>query len=139
MIEVVLALTQSAALIAFLVWFYFREKDKDKNTETTEARKQQFYVDAMKQSTALVTQNFSSYLKHIANLEKMVLPKPVSDIDIKAILDRTPPIVDNEIDKVEDMPFPFASEEDFAKIPINNETQVMFEEGDDMIPTEIED
>lgn len=138
MIEVVLALTQSAILIAFLVWFYFREKDKDKNAETIDSRKQKFYVDAMEQSTNLVTQNFSSYLKHIANLEKMVLPKPISDRDVKAVLDRTPPIVENDIERIEDDPFGYNKEESFARVPINNETQVMFEEGEDMIPTEVE-
>lgn len=139
MIEVVLALTQSAIFIAFLAWFYFREKDKDKTAETIDSRKQKFYVDAMDQSTKLVNQNFSSYLKHIANLEKMVLPKPVSDKDVQAILDRTPLIVDNDIERIEDLPYPFDSEESFAKVPITSETQVMFEEGENMIPTEVED
>lgn len=138
MIEVILALTQSAALIAFLAWFYFREKEKDKGSEATDQRKQEFYVTAMDQTTKLVTQNFSSYLKHIANLEKMVLPKAVSERDIQAILDRTPPIVENDIEAVEDDPFGYNKEESFARVPINNETQVMFEEGENMIPTEVE-
>lgn len=135
MVEIILAATQVTAFIAFLVFFFFREKHQ----ESIDSRKQKFYVDAMTQSNELISQNFSAYLKHIQNLEKMVLPKAVSQKEVEDILNRTPPIVENEIDKVEDDPFGFAKEDSFAKVPINNETQVMFEEGEDMIETQVED
>lgn len=140
MVEIALAITQITLVLAVLFYFYKREKFRETLNEETDSRKQQFYVEAMKQSTALVTQNFSTYLKHIQNLEKMVLPKPITQKDVQDILDRTPPIVENDIDRDDsDDPFGFAKEESFARVPINNKTQVMFEEGEDMIPTEVED
>lgn len=139
MVEIVLAITQVIVILTITFYFYKREKFRDALTEEIDSRKQAFYVEAMKQSTELVTQNFSTYLKHIQNLEKMVLPKPVTQKEIKDILDRTPPIVENDIEKVGDDPFGFNKEDSFARVPINNTTQVMFEEGEDMIPTEVED
>lgn len=135
MVEIILAITQAVVLIAFFTFFLLREKHQ----EQIDSRKQKFYVEAMDQTTELVTKNFSTYLKHIANLEKMVLPKQVTEADVRAVWDRTPPIVENDIEKEADDPFGFNQEESFAKVPINNETQVMFEEGEDMIPTIVED
>lgn len=137
MVEVTLAVSQTLILLALLFYFYKREVKKDiLGQSALETFQKQF--DAMEErKDALLEANFSSYLKHIANLEKMVLPKPVTAKMVQDVIARGPEeVVENQIEET-GTPEIDINEENFKNIPINRDTRVIFEESDP--PTQVLD
>jgi hypothetical protein len=136
-----LVLSQTIAFASLLVYFFLKDKKQDQDRKSFADDLKGYFQDVNKKSETVFVQTFNSYLKHISNLEKMVLPKPITQKMVEDVLKQTPPIVrevfvENEIDKVEDDGIKI-TESNFNKIPIGQTTKVMFEEGDDM-PTVVE-
>jgi hypothetical protein len=89
----------------------------------------------------LIQESFRDFLKHIEKLERMTLPKPVTEKDVKSVLSRIGTIADesleieNDIEKTPDKGVQLPSDEWTGFI--NADTKVAFEEED--IPTIVED
>ena len=147
MVESVLAITNLLLVVAVLVYFYFREIKHQNSIDNQLEKTQKFYEqislskDALAESSSesekkLLNQIFGSFLKHIKELEQMVLPKPITRNMVEDIMLRTPPLVENEIEKnPEDI-----TEENFmdvfSRIPIDDNTKVSFENEIDQLPAE---
>jgi hypothetical protein len=89
----------------------------------------------------LIQESFRDFLKHIEKLERMTLPKPVTEKDVKSVLSRIGTIADesleieNEIEKTPDKGVQLPNDEWTGFI--NGDTKVAFE--DEEIPTIVED
>lgn len=145
MIEIVLSICLALGFIGLLIYFYFHEKEervyKTKiQTDLTNLpiELQKFYAEISKRDTErtqkMIGDTFKMYLKHIEKLERMTLPKPVTEKDVKAVMSRIGTLADetqemkwdNEIEKAEkgvELP------KDEWTGYITGETKVAFEDG----------
>lgn len=155
MTEIFLVLSNLLFGISILVYFYFKEvKNQDRDYEKFQ-KITQFLVDAVntlkinsndsmkvvtelsKSKDTLFQKAFAEFLKHNEKLEKLILPQPVTRRAVQDILDQTPPMVPNDIEKIPEELEQDSLNEVLSKIPINKNTKVKFE--DDMeLPEEIE-
>ena len=149
MIEIILAITQSVTLIALLVFFLVREnrhrEDAQKGTillkefaNEQSSNTSQLVEKLTNDTEKLLEKTHISYLKHIRELEKMILPSPVTTERVQSVLDRIPDLAENDIAKRDEEELAMDIDENSLKnIPINNQTNVVFEGLDD-IPTTID-
>lgn len=120
MIEIVLSICLALGFVGLLAFLYFHEKAqmeyiKKIQTDLTNLpiELQKFYATISERDTArtqkAMSESFKNYLKHIERLEKQVLPKPVTEKDVKAVMSRIGTVADesleekwdNEIEKAE--------------------------------------
>lgn len=152
MLEIILSLSLITGFIALLVYIYLHEQQENEyikkiQTDLTNLpiELNKFYATISEKDTArtqkLIGDSFTKYLNHIEKLERMVLPKPVTEKDVKAVMSRIGTVadesleikLDNEIEKAEkgvEMP------RDEWTGYITGETKVAFE--DEEVPTVIE-
>lgn len=150
--EIVFAITQTITLITLLIFFLlreFRHRDDDQKTsrliesyfEKVNSSRDNLIEKMSLSKDRLIIDTNNTYLKHVANLEKMITtPKPLAPTDrmVQQILDRTPPIVtENPIEVSEDEDSLEFTENNLRNIPIRRDTKIRFE--DDMPPTEVID
>lgn len=139
--------------IAILAYFYFKEI---KGEQSDKERLANFFAANVRSIQELTIAHLASleklskskddlfqktlveYLKHNEKLEKMILPQPVTRRAVQEILNQTPPMVPNDIEKMPEEVDQDELNEVLAKIPINKNTKVAFE-GDipDELPEEI--
>lgn len=152
MTEIFLVLSNLLFGISILTYFFLKElrneqpdKDRlisfslenmDSLTETAAA-----YISSLekisKSKDDLFQKTLLEYLKHNERLERMILPQPVTRKAVQDILDQTPPLVPNDIEKIPEEIEQDNLNELLNKIPITKNTKVKFE--DDMeLPEEIE-
>jgi hypothetical protein len=134
-----LAATQATALLGLLVFFYLREKNQTDyissiQTIITEVptHMQQFYMqlqnDKEFSTQKTIKELTQSHLKHIQALEKLAMPAKIDEAGIQRILDLNPQSAPepNDIEKEEDLGIEL-TEENFANVPINSDTKVLFD------------
>lgn len=140
LVVIILALANVTCLISGLVFFYHREKRQMREAQEVVLDSQTFYENVNQRTGVLLGQAFNSYLKHIQNLEKMVLPKPITQKMVVDVLKESPPAftqpVENEIEKPDKTPGAF-DEDIFKNIPIRRDTKVVIQEENDL-PTFVE-
>lgn len=150
MIEIVLVLSNLLFGVSILAYFYFREiknqdREFEKFKELTTGMGSSFVsslrilIDITKSKDNLTQKALLEYLRHNEKLERMILPQPVTRKAVQEILDQTPPIVPNDIDKTDTELQTDELNELLTRIPITKNTKVKFE--DDMIsdlPEEID-
>lgn len=137
-IEMVLTISNLLMVIAVLFYFYFQEVKQKEEVRDQTYKSQQFfremnnskdllYKEISLSKDKLTNENLIAFLKHIKNLEEMVLPKPITKGMVDDIMLRTPPLVENEIDKdvgkIDEENFMDV----FSKIPLDGNTKVAFE------------
>lgn len=150
MLDIFLVLSNLLFGISILAYFYFREvknqnRDFEKFKELNELMSlevevlQEGYkeslkaiVDTSESKDNLTQKALLEYLKHNERLEKMILPQPVTKRAVQEILDQTPTLVPNEIDKMDKELEQDQLNDLLTRIPITKSTKVMFE-GDDGI------
>lgn len=145
--EIILAVTQSITLLGILAFFLIREQRRKDNEfiqadmlkdfmEQKSIEQVKFLDSQAKEQIKAAEKLNNAYLKHIANLEKMLVPTPVAAPVLSGPV--FPEGIQNEIDeapRVDEMGF---GDDPFAGIPIGQDTNVIFE-GDPGIPTDIID
>lgn len=137
MVEIVLSLSLVLMVVSILTYFFIRERLHRTTDSQTITLLEQHFSKISQEKDILISTLMLEHLKHIANLEKMILPKPVTQKDVQSILDRTPLIVDNDIEKIEDNGIEI-TEDNLGSIPFSGSTKVIIEgEGDDSIPTQV--
>lgn len=97
---------------------------------------QRYYSDMFDKQISLnqkmIGEVFTKHLSHIEKLERMTLPKPVTEKDVRAVMKRMGKIVDesaevkweNEIEKAEKLPEPLS--DDWTG-HITSDTKIAFE------------
>lgn len=156
MTEIVLVLSNLLFGISILTYFYFREiKNQDRdfekfrnlnnflveavnNLKESSEGSLKTLTDITKSKDNLTQKALLEYLKHNERLEKMILPQPVTRKAVQEILDQTPPIVPNDIDKTDTELQSDELNELLTRIPINKNTKVKFEDDVDL-PEEIDE
>lgn len=140
--EGILALCLVLVFVSLLVYFYFHEKEEKKYIKGIQASLitipsdlQKLYAEIAERDNArtqkTLSETFTKYLKHIENLERMVLPKPVTTKDVQSVMSRIGQVADesleiqNDIEKEEDKGVEMPS--DTWTGYINAETKVAFE------------
>lgn len=155
MTEIFLVLSNLLFGISILAYFYFREVKNRKDDLEKIERLDMFYsqtldsvsvtvdnwIETLEKISAskdkLFHQTLLEYLKHNEKLEKMILPQPVTRKAVQDILDQTPPMVPNDIEKIPEEIEQDTLNEMISKIPITKNTKVKFE--DDLeLPEEID-
>lgn len=120
MIEIILSICLALGFVGLLTYLYFHEKNereyiKKIQTDLTNLplELQKFYATISEKDQArtqkVLGDTFTKYLKHIERLEKQVLPKPVTERDVRSVLNRIGEVADesleiahdNEIEKAE--------------------------------------
>ena len=152
MTEFLLVLSNLLFGISILTYFFFKElkseqPDKERladffgaNAEDMRGMTTEFIQALEKISKSkddLFQKTLLEYLKHNERLEKMILPQPVTRKAVQEILDQTPPLVPNDIEKVPEEIEQDNLNEVLAKIPITKNTKVKFE-NDFELPEEID-
>lgn len=156
MVEVFLVLSNLLFGISILVYFFIREI-KNENREFEKFQKlnesmslevevlQQGYqeslktiVETTKSKDNLTQKALLEYLKHNERLEKMILPQPVTRKAVQDILDQTPPMVPNEIEKLDVELQQDELNEMLSKIPITKDTKLAFEGDEIDLPEEMD-
>lgn len=136
MIEV-LAFANTAIIIAILIYFYFKDSRQREETGSQIEKSQDFIKEMLIGRDKVVTQNFKDFLTHIRKLEEMTLPKPVTKAMVNDIMLRTPPLIENEIEKDPET----INQDNFmdvlGRIPIDRNTNVSFENEIESTPEEI--
>lgn len=152
MIEIVLSVSQAIIILALLIFFYkrdsedkvYRQKLEEKLTSLPEDLQTKI-MDTVKEINLHVletsSQNFASYLKHIKELEKLTLPRPITSADVEAVWNRGTKMAENEISQNQEDGSIELNEDNFKNIPMTKDTNVMFEfqGGESDIPTTIVD
>lgn len=140
MTEIVLVVSNLLMVVAILAYFYFREVRKGDIFKEEIKRTQEFFEEVtfskdtslnevLENKDKLSSKNLSIFLNHIAGLERSVLPKPVINREaINDILLRTPPLVENEIEKTEGQVAQENFMDVFSRIPVDGNTKIAFED-----------
>jgi hypothetical protein len=148
MLELFAFISMLATMIGILTYFYFHEKEQQvyiskiqHNLTNLPIELQKFYAEISSKDTSrnqkLINETFRQYLRHIEKLERMVLPKPVTEKDVQSVMNRIGTIADNkeeiqwenEIEKAEkgvELP-----KDDWTGY-INADTKVAFEGEEDI-------
>lgn len=143
--EIILAVSQSITLLAILGFFLIREQRKKENDYIQSDMLKDFMQQKSMEQTKFLEKQAAeqikaneklnnAYLKHIANLEKMLVPNQAPALGDRIFPER----IQNEIDEESSNDQSSFGDDPFAGIPIGQDTRVIFE-GDPTIPTEIED
>ena len=145
MVEIFLVLSNLLFGFSILAYFYFKEVNNRKDDSERIEKLDFFYSQTITNITNLVEKQFLTlkevskskddlvqktlleYLKHNERLEKMILPQPVTKKAVQEILDQTPPMVPNDIDKIPEEIVQDELNEVLAKIPITKNTKIAFE------------
>jgi len=138
MVEIILTISNAVIVVAILVYFYLREIRNRQSVDEQLTKTQTFYekISTSKDSLLkeinsskdkLSNQNFTAFLKHIQQLEQMVLPKPITKQMVDDIMLRTPPLTENEIEKDAEEIDQDNFMEVLSKIPMDEFTNVSFE------------
>jgi len=120
MIEVIAVIVLGIGFLGILWYLYNHEKNEREyikkiqtDLTTLPLDLQKYYAEISERDTArtqkLIGESFKLYLKHIEKLERMTLPKPVTEKDVKAVMSRMGTVADesleekleNEIEKAE--------------------------------------
>lgn len=136
MIESVLIVSQTIIILSLLVYHLFKERIGSKEMD----RFKGFFNEQTVKNNDFTLKSLSAYLKHIQQLEKIVLdnkkPRPIDEDHIKEVLMRGPEPAENEISRIEDDGSIELNETNFKNIPFGVNTSVLFE-GD--MPTTVEE
>lgn len=145
MAEFSLALSNLLFGVSILIYFYFREIKNRKDDSERVDKLDSFYsktIDTIgflsKSKDELFHKTLLEYLKHNEKLEKMILPQPVTRKAVQEILDQTPEMVPNDIDKMPEEAIQDELNEVLAKIPITKDTKIAFEDNMSEPPEEID-
>lgn len=110
MVELVLSASLALVTVAVLIYLFQKED-----------RSRKFYLGLAKETSEATHKNFNAYLKHIQNLEKIVIenkkPRPVDEDHVREILAREKyTVVENDIDKPEEDQGVKLDENNFASV-----------------------
>src|SRR6266702_816784 len=147
MLELFAFISILVTMIGILTYFYFHEKEQQVYISNIQhdltnlpIELQRFYAEISSKDSSrnqkLINDTFRQFLSHIKDLERMVLPKPVTEKDEKSVMNRIGTIADdkeeiqweNEIEKAEkgvELP-----KDDWTGY-INTDTKVAFEGEED--------
>ncbi len=147
MLELFAFISILVTMIGILTYFYFHEKEQQVYISNIQhdltnlpIELQRFYAEISSKDSSrnqkLINDTFRQFLSHIKDLERMVLPKPVTEKDVKSVMNRIGTIADdkeeiqweNEIEKAEkgvELP-----KDDWTGY-INADTKVAFEGEED--------
>lgn len=129
MSELFLSIVLGVTVLALLFFIFKREREKNKDIRYVVEEIGDFMVENNK----IAAQNLSAYLKHIQQLEKIVIeekkPKPakIDDAYLKEVLSRGPELVENEISKADEDQGIEINETNFKNIPFGANTNIQFE------------
>lgn len=109
MVEIVAVIALTLGFLGILGYLYFHTKDereyiKKIQTDLTNMpiELQKFYSTISERDNArnqkLIGESFKDYLKHIERLEKQVLPKPVTERDVKSVIRRIGEVADESLE-----------------------------------------
>lgn len=126
----VLAVTQMITVGAILTYLFLKER-----------RQENFFLDISTDTRVTTEQERIAYLRHINQLEKMLVEKgrpklEIDEDDVRRIMERGPEKTDNEIAHETDDGSIEINESNFKNIPFGLNTNVLIE-GD--MPTTIEE
>lgn len=156
MLDLLLVLSNLLFGLFILGYFYFREVKKREDDSARIEKLDMFYSQSMDTISSLVEVQLQTiesmskskddltqktlleYLKHNERLEKMILPSPVTARAVQDILDQTPPMVPNEIDKSNAEIEQDQLNELLTKVPITKTTKVAFDNAVGELEEEIE-
>lgn len=149
MVEVTALIVLLVAFLGVLMYLYFHTREQNRYIDHVHqsltrlpAEMQQFFADLQsksdKRAENLVQETFRDCLKHIEKLERMTLPKPVSVKEVQEVIDRTGPVIENDIEKVGEEGV--SLDHGLSAIPFGNPNlKTVFEDEVNDLPTEIED
>lgn len=147
MTEIFLTLTNLAFGISILTYFYLKEI-KQRNDARDDVRElHEFYKETIVSTNeynkerevskdALLSETFTSYLKHIQSLEKLAIPKAPLPITRDMVENFMTPMP-NDIEKTDTEDEQTDFSEMLRKVPITPETKVSFESEANPIEEEI--
>jgi hypothetical protein len=118
---------------------YIRKLQTDLTNLPTDLQK--FHTEIMERDTArtykLIGDSFKDFLRHIEKLERMTLPKPVTEKDVRSVLSRVGEVADESLEIANDIE---QEQDKGVEMPaddwtgfIDNKTKVAFE-GDNLPP-----